>query len=249
MCSEGASRVFGRRRSEGEGSSRCYKHVLHKRRGPPDQRRELDVLRRGGSQCEETSGGPADGGLEDVHVALAAAAELLGAAAHLEPPRLEVGLSRAGTHGGGRYARGGRYATGGRYARRYARRAGMPLQRSTCPSPPRHPPLSSPTPPPPARRWGTARWVTLAVAAAHMVGHTCQLNSRRGQRRGDGRGGGRSIGCGGGRGGRCGAVGEETEGARLGVSQPCGAHLRSWCGDGVAMVWRRVAICGGGGAA
>ena len=105
VCSEGASRVFGRRRSEGRRGGKLsvlQTYVLHKRRGPPDQRRELDVLRRGGSQCEETSGGPADGGLEDVHVALAAAAELLGAAAHLEPPRLEVGLRRgvAGTHGG-----------------------------------------------------------------------------------------------------------------------------------------------------
>ena len=113
----------------------------------------------------------------------------------------------------------------------------LPLpSKAPAPPPPEHPPS------PQARRWGAARWVTLAVAAAHMIRHACQLDRRPGQRRGGGSGGG----SGGGRGsGRC-TLSEEAEGARLGVSQPRGAHLRPWGSDGVAMGWR---WGGGGGAA
>jgi hypothetical protein len=78
----------------------------------------------------------------------------------------------------------------------------------------------------------------LAVAAAHMIRHACQLDRSRGQRRDGGRGAGCDVGRGGRRGGRRG-LGEKAEGARLGVSQPRGAHLRP-------SGWRRALATGAG---
>ena len=207
---------------------------MHKGRGgPPDQRRELDVLRCGGGQREEASGGPAGNRLEHVHVALAAAAELLGAAAHLEPPRLEVGLSGAARHGG-EFAR----RCHGTHAARGAEAASQE-PRSGAPSLSALPPCRAASPL--HRRDSGAPCggqLPLAVAAAHMVRHACQLDRSRGQRRDGGRGAGCDVGRGGRRGGRRG-LGEKAEGARLGVSQPRGAHLRP-------SGWRRGLATGAG---
>ena len=62
--------------------------------GPRAARRRAQRVGRDGGEGEEAAGGAEDGRMQHVHVALRAAEQLLGAAAHLEPPRVKVDVAR-----------------------------------------------------------------------------------------------------------------------------------------------------------